>query len=145
MGTLLLLRAHWPSRLGYRFEGFERIHGRAPEGDDRAPLLAFEVEVSVEEGATEEQRRAVTAALALLVLEGNRAIASDKDYRKCAPWTALESGARGEGSLGFYTRGLFRRWLCGPMQTAAHLGGVAGVRFTASYTGKWFRVDTSID
>lgn len=141
-GGLLLVRTGWQSRLGYQLQGFDRILGRWPEDDDRAPLLVFEVEVSFDEAANEEHRRAVTAALALLVVQGNLEISRDKDYAKCEPWKATERGARGGGSRGFYRGGLFRRWLCGPMKTAARLGGVACVRFKASYTGGGFSVDS---
>jgi len=145
VGMFLLARASWRSRLGYRLDGFDRIEGRAPEGDDRAPIVAFAVEVLVHEHASEAPRRAVVAALSLLASEANRRLLSDSDYSDCVRWQAGERRAEGEGSFAFYRSGLLRRWLSGPMKKAARLGGVAGVRVTATYTTKSFLIDTSID
>jgi len=145
VGMFLLVRSRWRSRLGYRLDGFDRIGGRAPEGADRAPIVAFVVEVSLHEHAGEAPRRAVGAALSLLASEANRKLSSDTDYSDCVRWQAGERRAEGEGSFAFYRSGLLRRWLSGPMKKAARVGGVAGVSVTATYTTKSFWIDTSID
>lgn len=138
LAAVLARGALWRGALPYELVGYEAIAGRCAAGEGEAPILAFRVTVRLAPGATEEAERASLAALRLLVSAANERLARDPDYREATRWSVAGTQATGEGSLGFYRSGVWRRWLSGPMKRAARAGGVASVQIEARFTDKSF-------